>query len=228
MTKVNVDNFARAETDRLFTALSRAAGPDTEWTHYRAPTPLDNQTIIRMNRDTLCSYAIVNISDGATITIPDAGDRYVSVMVVNQDHYINSIIHAPGTHRLTMDDHETPFVMVAARILVAVNDPEDVAAVNALQDRFAVTSESSAPFVPSDYDQSSTGTVRRVSTASLPSRMTMGRSRCPSPTRATTDRTACRSWRDGTTSFASTDPTPRSSAERGRSRRSKLSESRGQ
>src|SRR4051812_14420108 len=114
-SKVNVDNFARAETDRMFAALFGAAESGTEWTHYRTPTPLDRQTVIRMNRDTLYSYAILDISQGATFTIPDAGGRYVSVMVVNQDHYINRIFHEPGEHRLTVDEYDSPYVMVAAR-----------------------------------------------------------------------------------------------------------------
>ena len=33
------------------------------------------------------------------MTLPDAGDRYVSVMVVNQDHYINEVFHEPGPTR---------------------------------------------------------------------------------------------------------------------------------
>jgi len=159
-TAVNVDNFARAETDRMFAALSGAAGPETKWTHYREPTPLDNQTVIRMNRDTLYSYAILDISEGATITLPDPGDRYVSVMVVNQDHYINDILHEPGEHRLTMDEYDTPFVMVAARTLVDVNDPEDVKAVNVLQDKFTITSAASKPFVRSNYDEASLDATR--------------------------------------------------------------------
>ena len=158
--KVNVDNFVRAETDRMFAALSGAASSGTEWTHYREPTPLDHQTVIRMNRDTLYSYVILDISEGATITIPDGGDRYVSVMVVNQDHFINKIIHEPGEHQLTMDEYDTPFVMVAARVLVDPSDPADVKIVNALQDQFAVHSSSSKPFVPSDFDQDSLDATR--------------------------------------------------------------------
>ena len=41
--------------------------------------------MIRPNRDTLYSAALVDISRGATLTRPDAGDRYLSVMVVNND-----------------------------------------------------------------------------------------------------------------------------------------------
>ena len=72
-TAVNVDNFVRAETDRMFSDLQRDAGGVNVWNHSRAPAAIDRQTVIRMNRDTLYSFAIVDISDGATFTIPDAG-----------------------------------------------------------------------------------------------------------------------------------------------------------
>jgi hypothetical protein len=49
--------------------------------------PLDQQTVIRMNRDTLYSGPSLDISAGATVTVPDAGVRYVSVMMVNEVHY---------------------------------------------------------------------------------------------------------------------------------------------
>lgn len=78
---VNVENFGRAETDRMFAAIQAQAGGVNQWFHYRTPTPVDQQTVIRMNRDTLYSGAVVDISAGATITVPDAGGRYVSVMI---------------------------------------------------------------------------------------------------------------------------------------------------
>jgi hypothetical protein len=115
-THVNVDNFDRAETDRMFAAIERDAGGLNRWHHNRMPTPLDHQTVIRMNRDTLYSMAVVDISGGATITVPDAGHRYVSVMVVNQDHYVNKIFHEPGEHELTVAEFDTPYVVVAARV----------------------------------------------------------------------------------------------------------------
>ena len=66
-----------------------------------------------MNRDTLYSSAIIDISRGATLTVPAFGDRYLSVMVVNQDHYINEIWREPGTYRLSLDQFDTPYVAVA-------------------------------------------------------------------------------------------------------------------
>lgn len=78
-THVNVDNFVRAETSRMFADLQRDAGGVNVFSHSRTPTPVEHQTVVRMNRDTLYSFAVVDISGGATITIPEYGDRYVSV-----------------------------------------------------------------------------------------------------------------------------------------------------
>ena len=89
---VNVENFVRAETDRMFAALQARAGGINAWDHDRAPASLEQQTVIRMNRDTLYSFVIADISGSATLIIPDSGDRYLSVMVVNQDHYINRVL----------------------------------------------------------------------------------------------------------------------------------------
>jgi hypothetical protein len=158
---VNVDNFVRAETDRMFANL--LAGADSShWLHFREPVPLDHQTVIRMNRDTLYSAAIVDTSEGVVVTIPDPGDRYLSVMVVNQDHYINHVLHDPGVHTLSAEQVGTPYALIAARILVDPADPDDVAAVNALQDELGVATPSSSPFAMPDYDQASFEATREA------------------------------------------------------------------
>jgi hypothetical protein len=158
---VNVDNFVRAETNRMFANLL-AGADDTGWLHFRQPVPLDHQTVIRMNRDTLYSAAIVDTSQGVVITIPDSGDRYLSVMVVNQDHYINHVLHDPGEHSLSAEDVGAPYALVAARTLVDPADPEDVAAVNALQDRLGVTTPSAIPFEMPEYDEASLDATRQA------------------------------------------------------------------
>ena len=159
---VNVENFVRAETDRMFASFVAQTGGVNRLAHNRVPTPIDRQTVIRMNRDTLYSYAVVDVSEGATVTIPDAGDRYVSVMAVNQDHYVNRIFHGPGEHPLTLDELETPWVAVAARVLLDPSDPADVEVVNALQDGLAVEAASAKPFVPGDYDADSLDATRKA------------------------------------------------------------------
>ena len=157
---VNVDNFARAESNRMFAFILRDTGGVNQWMHNREPTPIDHQPVIRQNRDTLYSAVIADISAGATLTLPDADGRYLSAMVVNQDHFVNRTIHEPGEHRLTLDEFDTQYVLVAVRTLVDPQDPADVATVNALQDRIALSAGSAQPFELPDYDQASFDATR--------------------------------------------------------------------
>ncbi|HEX6953737.1 MAG TPA: DUF1254 domain-containing protein [Agromyces sp.] len=159
---VNVDNFARAETSRMFAAIAGQAGGTGQWLHNRTPTPLDNQPVIRQNRDTLYSTVLVDASQGATLTIPDPGDRYLSVMVVTEDHFIPVVLHDPGEHLLQADDLGSRYVLLAARILVDPDDEADVAAVNALQDGFALEAASAEPYEPPEWDEASLAETRQA------------------------------------------------------------------
>lgn len=161
-THVNVRNFARAETDRMLRDIAAFAGGVGVWNHFREPTPLDKQTVVRMNRDTLYSAIVVDLAGGAELTMPDAGKRYMSAMVINQDHYINRVFHGAGTHPLTSDAFDTRYVVVAVRTLVDPASPEDVAVVNALQDQMALTAGSNEPYPMPDYDAATFDTTREA------------------------------------------------------------------
>jgi hypothetical protein len=98
---VTRDNFVRAETDRMFRDIAALSGQVNAFYHIRAPTPLDQQTVIRMNLDTLYSGAIIDTKDGATITVPKMPDgRYASVMLIDNDHYAIDVIYDPGVHKV--------------------------------------------------------------------------------------------------------------------------------
>lgn len=157
---VNVDNFVRAENDRMFADIQRDAGGINTFGHNRQPASIDKQTVIRLNRDTLYSFAVVNISAGATLTLPDAGKRYLSAMVVNQDHLINNVFHDAGTHHLTQDQFDTPYVMVGVRILVDPFNDADVAEVAGLQDAIHLDARADTPFVYPNYDATSLDATR--------------------------------------------------------------------
>jgi hypothetical protein len=156
--RVSVDNFVRAETARMMTNF--AAGGINEFHHVRVPTPLDQQPVVRMNRDTLYSFAVVDLADGAVLTLPDSGGRYLSVAVVDEDHYTTAVLHDPGEHRLDRAEHGTRHVTLVARVLADPASAIDVAAANAVQDGLAVTAGSAEPLTVPDYDQASFGAVR--------------------------------------------------------------------
>lgn len=157
---VNVDNFVRAETDRMFSDIQRDAGGPNRFRHNRAPASIDEQTVIRLNRDTLYSFAVVNLGDGATLTLPDVEGRYLSAMVVDNDHLVSTIYHEAGEYDLDESTIGSRFALVAVRILVDPADPDDVAAVGALQDRLGLTASAETAFECPDYDVESLDATR--------------------------------------------------------------------
>lgn len=150
---VNVRNFTTIESAIMFGRTVEIAGGTDRFVSLRQPTQVDQQPVIRMQRDTLYSAAVIDISEGAGVVLPDAGGRYLSAQVMDADHYTNAIFHAPGTHRLTMDQFDTEFVQVTVRILVDPNDDDDIAAVHALQDQLAVVPGAGRPFAVPDFDR---------------------------------------------------------------------------
>lgn len=133
---VTVDNFIRAESDLYFTNLLKDSGGVLgKFNHRREPASIEKQTVIRLNRDTLYSSALVDLDAGpVTVTLPDAGERFRSLMVVNQDHYVPDVSYESGTYKLDKEKAGTRYAVIGIRTLVDPADPKDIAAVHALQD----------------------------------------------------------------------------------------------
>jgi hypothetical protein len=152
---VTPETYIRAETDRSFRNIVQLnGGAINTFYHFRAPTPLDRQTVVRMNKDTLYSATIVDASGGATVTLPQAPDgRYMSILLVDNDHYSPEVFYDPGVHELPKDTkHLGVFVRTQ---LFNPSDPAEIALVNRLQDQVAVTAKSADPLPASNWDPAS-------------------------------------------------------------------------
>src|SRR5262249_29607548 len=131
---VTVDNFTRAETDNYFANFEKE-GAFGKIHNERELAPIDHQTVIRMNRDTLYSFGVFDLdASPVTITLPDAGKRYMAVQVIDENHYAPIVFYAPGKETLTKERIGTRYVALAIRTFVNPNDPGDMNAVHALQD----------------------------------------------------------------------------------------------
>jgi len=159
---VNSDNFVRAESDLYFSGIA-ANGGFGKFDHTREMAPLDKQTIIRLNRDTLYSSAVFDLDAGpVTITVPDTGSRFVSLMVIDQDHYVHGVHYGAGTHTLKREDIGTRYVVAAFRLFADPANAEDMRAVHALQDGIRVEQASAGSFEIPEWDGGSRNATRRA------------------------------------------------------------------
>ena len=102
---------------------------------------------MRMNRDTLYSFGVFDLTSPVTITKPDTGDRFQSMMVMNQDEYIPiPVVYKPGKYTLTQDKIGSRYTFVAFRTFADSSDPADIKKANALQDQIKVQQSSVGKF----------------------------------------------------------------------------------
>jgi hypothetical protein len=160
--EVNVDNFVRAESDTMFRANMKAMGVGVgEVHHLRMPTTPENQPVIRMNQDTLYTAVVLDLSEPVKITLPEIGERYQSMHVVNQDHYM-FVEAKPGVYDLTEENVGTRFALVTIRTFANPKDPDDLKKAHEAQDAIKVEGGGKGPFDAPDWDQQALATGRKA------------------------------------------------------------------
>jgi hypothetical protein len=157
---VTVDNFTRAESDNYLAINVREAGIG-KLAHRREPASIDHQTVIRLNRDTLYSFGVFDLAAGpVTVTLPDGGKRFMSLQIINEDHYVPFVAYDHAPHTLTQENVGTRYVMVAVRTLVDPNDPKDLDEVHRLQDAIQVSQMDPGKLEVPNWDRASLKEVR--------------------------------------------------------------------
>ncbi|WP_448680713.1 DUF1254 domain-containing protein [Pseudomonas nicosulfuronedens] len=137
--QVTVDNFSRAESARFF-GLTVQRGGFGHFVHNPDLVPVTSQVVVRPNRDTLYSSAVFDLDAGpVSITLPDAGKRYLSLTAISEDQYTPGLSYGAGTYRFDRQTIGTRYVLIGVRVLVDPNAPDDLAAGRALQQRIVVS-----------------------------------------------------------------------------------------
>ena len=156
--------------------------------HRREPASIDNQTVIRLNRDTLYSFGVFDLAAGqVTVTLPEAGKRFMSLQIINEDHYVPFVAYDHKPHTLTEKNVGTRYVMVAIRTLVDPNDPKDLEEVHKLQDAIKVSQSGSGTLELPNWDQAS---LKEIRDAYWCLRSTPGASSTPSAPRTRSTRSS--------------------------------------
>jgi hypothetical protein len=158
---VTVDNFNRAETDRAFYDTGKALDGFGKFRFFRVPTPINAQKVPRVNRDTLYSVALFDLDAGpVTLTLPDAGKRFETLMVIDEEHYVHGVFYGAGTQTLSKQQIGTRYALAAVRIFVDPSDPKDLDEVHKLQDAIKVSQKSPGTLEFPKWDEASQKSVR--------------------------------------------------------------------
>ena len=115
-------SYPTDETSRQILQTQSVVGMN-RFQHNRKLTPTDDQPVVRMNRDTYYSRVVIDVSEGATITLPDVPEgKYMSFQPVTEDHRIQPMSYGPGTYELAT--HIGSHVYVIVRLDATFSEEE--------------------------------------------------------------------------------------------------------
>lgn len=135
---VTVENYVRAEGDAGLLAYQKNLGCFGKLVHQREFYSVDNQLTVRVNRDTYYSFGVFDLTSPLTIVIPESGDRFLSMMRINQDHSIFPTLYKAGTYVFTQEDIGTRYLSIVFRTFADANNPDDVKKAHELQDKIKI------------------------------------------------------------------------------------------
>jgi hypothetical protein len=98
---VNKAFYPVAETARQMLETQTRSGGVNKFEHMPTLTPTKFQPVVRMNRDAYYSKVVVDVSKGATITLPEMPEgKYLSMQPVTEDHRPQPMSYGGGTFQL--------------------------------------------------------------------------------------------------------------------------------
>ena len=121
--KVTPQNYVRAESDYQFKSYIETFDCFGKFVHWAA-YDVTKQITVRGNRDTYYSFGVFDLTSPLTVTMPEPGDRYQSVMAISQDHSIGAV-YGPTTVTLTKEKVGSRYVMLVIRTFVDPSDKAD-------------------------------------------------------------------------------------------------------
>ncbi|MBU2869641.1 DUF1214 domain-containing protein [Colwellia sp. E2M01] len=82
---------------------SLAKAPVNKWAYQSDLSRVETQQVIRENQDGIYASAVVDISEGATFTVPK-GNHYQIIQVIDMQNYVAGVAYAGDSITITTDD----------------------------------------------------------------------------------------------------------------------------
>ncbi|MCK5359675.1 MAG: hypothetical protein KAJ95_03570, partial [Gammaproteobacteria bacterium] len=101
---VTWENYSVAETDWNYRLLLENGAEVNEWVH-QAPVTVEVQSVIRANRDVAYSNAIVDVTKGATFSVPLENNKHFQIIhIIDENHLFHKVIRRGESITITPDD----------------------------------------------------------------------------------------------------------------------------
>lgn len=156
--KVTLENYVQAETDWNFLEQMKTT-PINHWLH-KPPVTMENQTIIRSNADVVYSLAAVDVSKGATFSIPKRANGAMQLMqLIDENHFTKAVIFAGESITLTPEDLSMGnYVYILARTRIS----DDLEETKTAQASMVIDAKSAIPYKAKGFNEEEVTELRNM------------------------------------------------------------------
>lgn len=159
--KIVVDerNFTIAETDRYMINHSQDHSVNT-FRHSRSMSNVENQVVVRENRDVMYSHAVVDISEGATLVNPE-WDIFSVIQVIDENQYTVATIYPGEQKKITPEDVTLgSHVFLNMRTAVRSFDEKGYSEAHEHQNKVIIDAASDRPYQAKGFETGSLDETR--------------------------------------------------------------------
>ncbi|ARN75984.1 DUF1254 domain-containing protein [Oceanicoccus sagamiensis] len=142
---VTMENYVVAESDWYFAGVQQKVGVNT-WIHDE-PVSKEKQQVIRSNRDVVYSIAIVDVSQGATFSVPKS-DEFQIIHIIDEAHLFHQVVLNGESLQVNAADIEGDYVYLLAR----TRDNGDIANTKARQQALKFEAKANRPYESKGFD----------------------------------------------------------------------------
>lgn len=139
--------FIQAESRAFFADFIGRAGINAFF-HFPGVATAEDRFVVSPNNDTVYSIATVNVTEGFNLVLPEMGDRFVSIQIIDENHMTPFYLYGGGTYTFTADQFETSYVGVGIRTATDASEADVLFIQEQLFPNYQITGAADADDMP--------------------------------------------------------------------------------
>ena len=138
---MTAEEFIRSESLRFMRGIAKREGINNFF-HFTSLAKAEDKWVVSPNNDVIYSIAIVDASNGFTLTLPKTGERFITGQIVTEEHMSHHLVGG-GVYKFTGEEFNGSHVAIGVRVGTDASDEDVAYIVEELQPQMKVESNSS-------------------------------------------------------------------------------------
>ena len=144
---MSAPEFIIAESRAFFADFIGRVGLN-KFFHFPGLATAEDRFVVSPNNDTVYSVGIVNVTQGFTLELPEMGDRFVSIHIVDENHMSPFYLYGGGVYAFSPDQFATDYVAIGVRTATDASESDLELVRDSLQPQYRISGAAETDDMP--------------------------------------------------------------------------------